>query len=515
MKLRPYQIDLLDRCRAEYGKGRRAVLMTMATGGGKSACMASAANGVARKGNSCGIIAHRQELILQMSLTLARQEIFHGMIAPDGVVREAIKTQLHECGRSFYNSESPIKVCSVQTLVRREHEPFKFLFIDEAHHATAGSWAKVIEKNNNPFILGVTATPERLDGKGLGASSGGCFDVMVEGPDAATLMADGFLTTADVYGSPHQLDFSEVHTRKDGDFDLAEAANVVNKPSITGCAVSHYRRLAHGQPAIAFCINIEHAQDVAAEFRAAGYRAQCVDGTMGDADRRAAIRALGEGRLDVLTSCEIINEGTDVPVVTVAILLRPTQSLGLHLQQIGRVLRPVFAPGFPLDTREGRLQAIAMSNKPRAIILDHVGNCAKHGFAEDVREWSLGGRPKRSKRDAPALPATRTCVNPECFAEFRASIPACPACGTAAELTRREIEYREGELVKIERAAAEEARRREYWEQRRAQADAKGEEDLVRVFMAQGMGYGAAITKARYVLNARRAKAGAVEPKLI
>lgn len=514
MKLRQYQTDLLNRCREAYGQGHRAVLMQAETGLGKTAMMAAAANGVTQKGNTAGIVMHRQELILQTGLTLAKQKIYHGMIAPDDVMREAIKSQMQEFGRSYFNNEAPIKVCSVQTMVRREYDPFGFLFLDEAHRSVGPTFMRAIQQNNNPWILGVTATPERLDGKGLGREHGGIYDALVEGPPMQWAIDEGYLCHPEVWGPPHQLDFSDIDTETRAGQEVM--AGMVDKPSITGDAIKQYSRICPGAPAIAFCIHLQHARNVAAAFCAAGYRFQCIDGNMSGAERRAAILALATGRLHGLTSCEIVNEGTDIPVVTAAIKLRHTQSYGLFKQQTGRVLRPVYAPGFDLSTRDGRLQAIAMSDKPRAIILDHVGNCARHGLPNDPHDWSLAGRPKRGKRDAtPPLPATRTCVAPECFAVFRASLSACPACGTPAELTRREIEYREGELVRMERLAAEEAERREYWAKRRAQADAQSEEELVRTLMAQGSTYSKAVVRARYILNARRAKAGATEPKLI
>jgi superfamily II DNA or RNA helicase len=231
MKLRPYQVKALNDCREAYSQGARAILLNSPTGSGKTAIMATAADGVSRKGNTCGIIMHRQELVLQTSITLAKQKIYHGMVAPDSVMREAVKAQVQEFGRSYFNNDAPTKVCSVQTLVRREYDPFGFLFIDEAHHAAAGQWQRTLEKHVKAWVMGVTATPERLDGKGLGRDFGGAFDVMVDGPTAAWLMDEGWLTTAEVWGAPHQLDFSDVKTTRSGDFDDASSAALVNKPT--------------------------------------------------------------------------------------------------------------------------------------------------------------------------------------------------------------------------------------------------------------------------------------------
>lgn len=522
MKLRPYQDKLITDVRQAYADGAKTVLMQLPTGGGKTAIMAHAADGVSKKGNPSVIIAHRQELILQTSMTLAKQQIWHSVIAPDSVVREAVKAQIAEIGQSFFNTAAPVSCASVQTLVRRNMAelPFKFIFTDECHHASAGSWRKVYDAYPKAWGLGVTATPERLDGKPLGRAAGGIYDVMVEGPPASDLMAQGYLTYADVWGPEHQLDFSDVKTQA-GDYDKNTVAGIVDKPSITGDAIAHYRRICPGQPAIAFCINIDHAQGVAAQFRAAGYKFYCIDGTMKDSERRAAIRALADGRIHGLTSCEIVNEGTDIPVVTAAILLRPTKSLGLHLQQIGRVLRPVFPPGSDLSTVEGRLFAIEHSQKPRAIILDHVGNCNLHGLPDDPREWSLEGRDKKKKSSDAPVPSARTCVGtppekPGCHAIYSSRLRSCPACGLPATLTKQEIEHREGELVRIERAEAERAKRQEYWKQRQAQDGAKSLEDLIKLYMSQGMSHPKAIARARYIIRARENKKhGNTTPLLI
>jgi superfamily II DNA or RNA helicase len=275
---------------------------------------------------------------------------------------------------------------------------------------------------------------------------------MVQGPTAADLIAGGYLSAPVYYAPPSTVDATRIHS-VGGDFNRGEAAAEFDKPKITGDAVQHYTRIAPGAPAVAFCITIEHAKHVASEFRAAGYRADTIDGTLSDWERRDRVASLADGRLHVLTSCEIINEGFDLPVATVAILLRPTQSLGLHLQQIGRVLRPVYAPGAPLETAEDRLAALKSGPKPQAIILDHVGNLHRHGLAEQPRDWSLDGYCEKRQRQLDADVLTirnRQC--PKCYA-MHAPAPACPQCGEIYE-SKREIETVAGELVPLGASAA-------------------------------------------------------------
>jgi superfamily II DNA or RNA helicase len=199
-----------------------------------------------------------------------------------------------------------------------------------------------------------------------------------------------------------------------------------------GDAVSHYRRSiepVHNGTAIAFCVSVAHADAVAEAFRAQGIPAAMLDGSIDRGERRRLINDLGAGVLKVLTSCDIISEGTDIPSVTGAILLRPTDSLGLHLQQVGRVLRP--CPG-----------------KTHAIVNDHVGNTLRHGRPTDPRDWSLEGRTKRGKRAASDALPVKVC--PQCFAAMLATVASCVDCGfdfPAAQ--RRELTVVDGNLLEL------------------------------------------------------------------
>lgn len=408
MQLRDYQSDLAHSIRLSLRTGRKAPLVVAPTGSGKTVLFSYIADGAGRKGKRVMILVHRQELLDQTSRTLREFDVQHGMIA---------------AGR-MPDPFQHVQLAAVQTVIRRPvaHEP-DIIVVDEAHHATAGSWKKVIERFPRAVLLGFTATPERLDGKGLAD----IFDDLIRGPEVRDLIQRGFLCPPVYFAPPNGLDLGGVHTSM-GDFAKDEVNAKVDKPTITGDAVEHYRRICHAQPAIAFCASIKHAEHVAEAFRAAGYRAAALDGTLTTEERRDRVRALGDGRLHVMTSCEIVSEGFDLPVCSAAILLRPTKSLALHLQQIGRVLR--VAP-----------------NKPRAIILDHVGNLHRHGLAEDVREWSLEGANvrKAKKQDGPEV-QVRQC--PECFA-CHPPAPRCPECGHTYIAREREIEQVNGTLTQI------------------------------------------------------------------
>lgn len=429
MQLRPYQTKAVDDLRRSYGAGKKAPLLVLPTGGGKTFCFTYLADKAAQKGNRAIVLVHRQELLMQTSRSLDVLGVGHGLISP----------QFRE------NPTVPVQVASVQTLrgrIKRSHYRPDLIIIDEAHHATAGSWRAILDAFPGAKVLGVTATPIRADGTGLDE----VFDDIVLGPSMAELIADGYLVEPEIIGSPVEPDLKGVRKSK-GDYNQKELAERTNKPAIVGSAVDHYRKFCRGLPAIVFCVSVEHAETVAADFRSAGFRFKRLDGTMPDAERKQAIDDLANGRLDGLTSCDIISEGTDIPVVGAAIQLRATDSLALNLQQLGRALRPIYAPGYDLSTREGRLAAIAASIKPKAIILDQVGNWRRHGFPQDDREWTLEGMDKKrrgsSEDDGPAV---KQCE--KCFAVFRPA-PCCPKCGHIPAIKERKVEVVEGELVKI------------------------------------------------------------------
>jgi superfamily II DNA or RNA helicase len=460
IQLRDYQQAAVDRIRFSYASGRRAPLYQLSTGGGKTVIFAHIAAASLARGKRVWVLVHRAEILTQTSRALAGLGVPHGRIASGS-----------------RHSRDSVQIASVQTLARRlakiESQP-DLIIIDESQHAVAGQWRKILDSFPQAKLLGVTATPARMDGQGLGVSAGGFFDDLILGPSTAELTAAGYLCPAEVY-APSAPDLAGVR-RVQSDFDRSELAGRMDKSSITGDAVTHYRKLADGLPAIAFCVSVAHARHVAEQFLAAGYRAACLDGGTDDATRKRLIDGLGDGSLQVLTSCEIVSEGTDVPIVAAAILLRPTQSEGLYLQQVGRVLRPY--PG-----------------KRVALILDHAGNCLRHGMPDDDRIWTLEGRKRKAKKNEdPEALSVRQC--PQCFRVYQAFLRACPGCGLEAVARERKLEERPGELVKIEKAKIEQERRREV-------ARCKSFEDLQILARAKGYRPG----WARHVWDARERKA--------
>jgi superfamily II DNA or RNA helicase len=408
IQLRQYQQSLIADIGAAYRRGAKSVLGVAPTASGKTVMFSYIAQGLQRRGKRAVILVHRQELVEQTHRMLQKFDVPHGIIQ----------------SQRGMDLSHPIHVASIQTLARRLSivPTPDLLIMDEAHHATSTTWTKVLHHYPTARVLGVTATPERLDGKGLCQH----FEQLVLGPSVTDLIQQGYLSRP-VYYAPPGIDMQGAGIRA-GDFKREEAESRADKPTITGDAITHYRNLCNGKPSIAFCVSVRHAEHVAAGFREAGFRASVIEGSLSDADRRERIRDLGNGRLHVLTSCEILGEGVDIPVVEAAILLRPTASLALHLQQIGRVLR--VCPG-----------------KEHSIILDHAGNTSRHGLAEDHREWSLLGAAERKRREA-ELKTVKYRQCPKCYA-VHAPLPVCPECGWEYILKPREVEQVDGELVSI------------------------------------------------------------------
>ena len=457
LALRDYQEDGLNNIRSELRDGKKAVLFVLPTGGGKTVTYAAISQGAALRGNRILILEHRKELIRQASLAVGGLGVNHQVIAPANKVAKIRAAHVEKLGWPMIDKHSHVAVASVQTLARRfdwlaEFKP-NIIVIDEAHHAVAGTWARIIEACPQAILVGVTATPVRTDGQGLGKGSGGCFDAMVLGPSMRELIQMGYLVPPRVYAWPG-VNRDELDHRG-GDIDTAAAAVALDKPGIIGDAVEHYTQLAAGRPTIVFCASVKHAEHVAAQFRAAGYRFEVVHGDMEDEDRDYRIEGLGTGKIQGIVTVDVVSEGTDLPCAEVAIMLRPTESESLFLQQVGRVLRTVYAPGFDLSTEDGRHDAIEASGKHFGLILDHVGNVAYHGMPAADREWTLVGR-KKGKRGAlikekPVL--TMQC--PKChYTEAPRAVCGGPkrdgtTCDHIFEVQSRMLEEHAGKLVEI------------------------------------------------------------------
>ena len=479
IQLRPYQAAAVNAVRQAFAAGRRAPLLVLPTGGGKTTIFSYVTTSAASKGRVVYLLCHRAELVKQISATLARFGCGHQLIAPGPIARQAKIEQFKAYGRTFVDSGSTVYVASVQTLVKRldVYPAPDLIVIDEAHHLTMDStWGRVVGAYPGARLLPVTATPCRLDGKGLGLGEGGFADDMILGPTMAQLIADGFLSPYRIFAPPNALDLSGVRTRA-GDYAKEQLSEAVDKPSITGDVVAHYQRLASGKRAVAFCVSVAHAQHVAYEFQQAGIPAEFLDGTLDAVDRDRIIKRFEAGTTLVLTSCDIISEGFDLPAIEAAILLRPTQSLSLYIQQVGRALRT-----FP--------------GKAEAIILDHVGAVLTHGLPDEEREWSLEGirKGKRAPKEKPNEPDVKLQTCPKCYT-IHLPAPHCPTCGHVYPAQARRIEQAEGELVELGQQQLDAIKR-----QRRIM---QGQAQTVEQLVSQGMSR----FRASKIIDAREAKA--------
>lgn len=303
--------------------------------------------------------------------------------------------------------------------------------VHNCHHIKANSYLKIIDKWQNAKVLGMTATPERQDGKGLDD----VFDTLILGPSMKSLIEKGKLSNYDYYAPP-SINMSGVHSRM-GDYVQKESLEKVDKSVITGDVIEHYKKYADHKATICCCINIEHSLHVAQQFREAGYKSVAVNSKMSKRDIKSAINGLSDGSLEILTQCDMLGEGVDIPGVECLIQLRPTQSLVIFMQQCGRTLR--IAKG-----------------KEKAIILDHVGNYERFGLPDDDREWSLQGKKGKDKGKI----EYKHC--PECLMVNPISARECSSCGylwaETRERGKREIEQKDGKLVSIKDAGKEDIR---------------------------------------------------------
>lgn len=523
LKPRPYQNDGIFLIKSalsghihqniEYRLGHQGkankVLYVLSTGGGKTFVYAVISEGAANKGSRVLILEHRKELIFQASMALANLGVMHQVVAPPDKIAEIKRRHVAKFGQPFIRPNAAVAVASVQTLARRMSwlDDFRpnIIITDEAHHRLAGTWERIGQQTEYAIEIGVTATPCRTNGDGLGQ----VYQAMVQGPSMGWLIDNGFLVPFRVYAPPPKASFDQVHI-KAGDYDPNELAELLDKPTITGDAITHYMRLAPHQPGIVFCCNIRHATHVAEQFRDAGIKAQLIHGGMEDLERDRLINGLADGSVELLVSVDLISEGTDLPVAVVAIMLRLTQSLALFLQQCGRVGRPVYADGYDLEVKEQRLAAIEYGVKPYGIIIDHVGNVLRHGLPQSEQYWTLEGRRKRkrnTKEEDEQAPTTMQC--PSCYQVHTAEAGieyaktngypdgtiCCTDCGHVYDPPKKNgPRHRDGELKEIVESQEEIDRRREKMEQGRAQTR--------EALLAMGMSK----SRAEHILQARREK---------
>lgn len=385
IKLRAYQEEMLEAARGSYRAGHKRPCLVAPCGAGKTVIVAEMARLSTARGNHVLFLAHRRELIEQTE-------------------------------RTFQRAGVDMTLCTVgmvQTVCRHLDDivPPDLIIVDENHHAKAASYRKVLDAFPAAKVIGVTATPVRLDGSGLGDVN----DDLVQGVSAKWLIEHGFLAPYK-YFAPTVADLSGVKINR-GEFDAKQAEGILIQRAIFGDVIAHYRKLADGCKAICYCTTLEHSRQTAAAFTEAGVPAAHIDGDTDKDERARIVQAFRDGTVQVLCNVDLISEGFDVPDCSCAILLRPTHSLTLYIQQSMRCMR--YMPG------------------KTAVIIDHVGNYARHGMPDDDREWKLDAQKKKRGQQKNTV-FVKQCD--ECYAVMPSIATECPECGYVFPQKERTIE---------------------------------------------------------------------------
>jgi superfamily II DNA or RNA helicase len=353
-QLRDYQIELLDRVSQSWNSGARRVMLQLPTGGGKTVCFSHLVQIFVANGKTVLVLAHREELIKQ-----AADKITAMTGIEPGIIKAGYKPDYSK----------PIQVASVQSLTRRlHHSPqFNLIVIDEAHHATANSYRSILANFPQSLILGVTATPIRLDGSGFR----GLFDELVCGVTVKELIEMGSLSPLKYYAPERSMSLVGVRKRG-GDYSAEQIETANPSESVAADCLKAYRDYLQDKQVVIFAVSVSHSQAIAASFVANNITAAHLDGSSNGDVRSLTMAAFRAGKIKVLTNCALFDEGLDIPGLDGVILARPTASLGRYLQMVGRALRP-------------------SSNKEYASIIDLAGNWESHGLPDDDRTWSLDG----------------------------------------------------------------------------------------------------------------------------
>jgi len=446
MEMRDYQTDAINNVKAEWTKNKNVILV-MPCRSGKTHTFGQI---IKDELGSVVVIAHRGELLTQISQTLGKREIIHKIIGSAGTIKECARASLISYGKNYIDPTAHVIVASVDTLIKTDPgeqwlKAVKLWVVDEAHHITAheyddetgktikgNKWGAVINLFPNARGLGVTATPTRSDGKGLGVESDGVFNSIVIGVKNAELESRGFIAPYRIYAPRSYIDLSNVTTGAGGDYVQAKLNKAVHESKITGDVVTHYLKLIPNKTAMVFCVDVEAATEQAAAFNTAGVPAMAASAKTPAIERINLKRKFDAGLIKVICNVDLYGEGVDVPSLEAVILARPSKSFPLVVQQFSRALTY-----YPNKT---------------ALIIDHVGNIEQHSrdwIKYIVRgEWTLNPADKKS-RSSILPPTVRTC--PLCFGVYpRDQGILCPYCNERPPVAmRKTIEQVEGDLFEL------------------------------------------------------------------
>jgi len=392
LKLRPYQEQILEQVRKSYSQYKRPCIVSPC-GSGKSVLIAEIAKGASLKKNRVLFLVHRKELFEQIENTFKWWGV----------------------------DMDYVHVAMVQTVVRRldkTPEP-KVIITDESHHAPANSYRKIYKHFPDAMLIGFTATPVRLNGGGLGEIN----DNLVIGPTVKKLIEWGNLSPFKYY-APVIVDTSKLRVRR-GEYIQEDIEQMFENKAIWGDVVAHYKKLSEGKKAICYCSSVNQSVKMAEEFNNAGIPAQHVDGETSKPERKQAMDGFRSGRILILCNCELFGEGIDISDCNTVILLRPTQSLSLYIQQSMRCMR----------YRAGKT----------AIIIDHVGNVGRFGLPDAEREWTL--EPKKKSNMVMSMNPVKQC--PDCYYTVESAVAVCPECDFEFRQEQEDPLQIDSELIEI------------------------------------------------------------------
>lgn len=448
MTLRPYQQQLKQGIYNGWNSGRRNMLAVLPTGGGKTHVVADITYDKNSLGAQTCIIAHRRELVGQMSMHIAERGVKHRIIGPSKVVSSIVAKHRRAFGQSFVNPTAHCSVAGVDTLISRSEDLAQwakqqdFWTVDEGHHLLReNKWGRAVAMFPNAFGLGVTATPQRADGMGLGRHCEGVYDDMVIGPSSRDLMDLKAITDFEYIVPASDFSIDDDAITDSGDYSPKKMREASKKSHIVGDVVKEYFVRTYGKRAIVFATDVETANDIAKRFNELGIPAASVSSDTDDGLRDDYVERFKDGRLWILVNVDLFGEGFDCPACEVVFMCRPTASLAVFLQQAGRALRMLL----------GKLYGL---------IVDMVSNYKRHGFPDKKHFWALDRREKRGKRlpdpEEIQLTACKNCSRP-----YEACLPRCPHCNVAPEVMpggRGSIEQIDGDLILLDRAKLAELR---------------------------------------------------------
>lgn len=394
--------------RAHFRDGGRSAILCEPTGAGKTATAAYMIDRAAARGKRCAFVAHRRELVFATSQRLAEHGVEHGIVMGDE------RADPHRLAQ----------VCSIQTLARRAQArlaEYDFVVVDECHHATSQTYIDFLAASPRAHIVGLSATPCRLDGRGLGY----LFQKIVHNVTVNKLIERQYLVRPRVF-APSRPDLAGVHARG-GDYIASELQDAMDRPKLVGNVVETWAKLGEGRTTVAFAVGVKHSLHVVEAFRAIGINAAHLDADTPPDERADILAGLDNGSVQLVSNVGILTEGWDCPRVSCVILDRPTYSLALYLQMVGRSLRPW--PG-----------------KADCLVLDHADCTRRHGFATEEREWTLEGFRRQTRADE----SFHVTVCKNCYAAYESGSGPCPYCGTVNAVVRKGPKREAGELAELD-----------------------------------------------------------------